>query len=844
MWGYYQKQQRAKQQKMSIDIIPINGKSQYFDYDKFESTLREKIGKRCTDAKVFLFNNFPVSVSVETNIDLILIIAVEDKKDNFYYIKSIDEKPIYFHNQIIPIKFITQFKEDEISIDDSNQIISGESYLDFSNELNSIKFGFGRYLSNKCGFKKESLYIKPLIFIQNANEFKTDNYIVAKEFDFYSLHRHFVQSNDEIFISYKEWRSEDAYSILEADIERITDQASKDSEVGYLTRKKIERIGKQLSNSRTIYDELNKNLVIISGKAGTGKSSELLLLTMKCISNGQNTLYLTYNKLLIFDIAKTVKSYVNSQLNFNPGLKPGEGSVITLHQFFYRLSKSLGVLHVLNSDKIEKLLVTLKGRMRLIYNFIQGKIIGKEINWENLKTEIQNHIDFDIGTKEVGINFVNFISKRKTISVDQLIKLSIEFFNHKKRILGNIEANDVFLANYYGVLEDTLLQIQNPEKFYEKYNIENKYELLDVAIGLSKKYAGEKDGEKTITEKGFAEFKNRRVGGLRRKRTLFIDEAQDCHPLEKEILISIYNSDNIVVANGGREQLIRHVDLCNWTKSQAREINVKLHYTRNKSFRVKKTVVDFCNFVAKKYQIELNLEPLDSEDEGELIFDFRQNHSETEITDIFNHLNLKGKVNGCSAYESLLVLIESNTQRAGMRGQSDTMQDAAVINEYGNIIEAHHRRRGTWQHMRTLEKDNFMFWDGTVEEKSDLIVPSPNESRVIYYESCRGLEAWSVACFSFDKFFSQKQDDPDAGRFLINDNEQTKLMQDMFKVSNEDRKNMYAATWALMAMTRTIDSLYIQINDRNSEFGKTIDEYLKQGNKNVRQLTMRITDYK
>ncbi len=829
---------------MSIDIIPINGKSQYIDYVKFESSLRERIGKRCSDAKVFLLNNFPVSVSVETNIDLILIIAIEDKKDNFYYLKSIDQKAIYFHNQIIPIKFITQFKDDQISIDDSNQIINGESYLDFSNELNSIKFGFSRYLSTKCGFKKESLYIKPLIYIQNENDFSTENYIIAKEFDFYCLHRYFVKSHDQIFISYKEWKTENAFSFLPTDIERIIDQASKDSEEGYLTRKKIERIGKQLSNSRSIYDELNKNLVIISGKAGTGKSSELLLLTMKCISNGQNTLYLTYNKLLIFDIAKTVKSFVNAKLNSNLELRPGEGSVITLHQFFYRLSKSLGVLHVLNADKIEKLLSTLKERMRLIYNFIQGKTTGHETNWENLKTEIQNHNAFDIGTKEVGIDFVNYISKRSASSVERVRNLSIEFFNHKKRIVGNIEASDVFLANYYGVLEDTLLQIRNPKKFYDKHNIENKYVLLDVAIGLSKKYIEEKDGKKIITEKGFVEFKNRRVGGHRRKRTLFIDEAQDCHPLEKEILISIYDSDNIVVANGGREQLIRHVELCNWEKSQAREINVKKHYTRNKSFRVKKTVVDFCNFVAKKYQIDLNLEPLDSVDEGELLFDFRQNHSETEIKDLFNHFSLKGEVNGCSAYESLLVVLESNSQRAGQKGQPEPRLDKAIINEYGNIEDAPHLRRGTWQHMSMLEKNNFMFWDGTVEDKSNLNVPSPNESRVIYYESCRGLEAWSVICFSFDKFFSQKQDEPDAERFLIDNEEKTKLTQDLFKVSNDDRKKMYAATWALMAMTRTIDSLYIQVNDRNSEFGKIVVEYLNQGNYNVKQLTNEVNEQK
>jgi hypothetical protein len=824
---------------MSIEIIHINGKSQHVDYDKFEFTLKEKIGKRCSNAKVFLLNNFPVSVSVETNIDLIIIIAIEDKKGNFYIPKSNKDKPIYFHNQIIPIKFVTQYKEDEIKIEGS-QLISNETFLDYSTEISAIKFGFSRYLSDKCGFNKESLYVKPLIFIQNENQFITNNYIVAKSFDFYSLHNYFTQCDDDIFISYKEWKSELSYYTLATDIERITDQASRDSEVGYLTRKKVERIGKQLSSSKAIFDELNKNLVIISGKAGTGKSSELLLLTMKCINNGQNTLYLTYNKLLIFDISKTVKSYINTGLLNNTVLKPGEGSVITLQAFFYRLSKSLGVLHVLSADRIDKLLINLKNRMRLVYNFIQSKIIDNHVDYEYLKTKIQNHYLFDIGTKEIGIDFLNFIQKRNDLTTSQIKRHSIEFYKHKKRIIGNIKANEIFLADYYGVLENTLLAINEPQKYFDKYNIQDKYELLEVVLNLKSKHVEENEEGVKIKIKGFSEQKNRSVGGYRRKRTLFIDEAQDCHPLERDILISIYNSDNIVVANGGKEQLIRHIELCNWEKSQAKDINVKKHAKRNKSYRVKKTVLDFCNFIASKYQIDLNLDPLDSEDEGELLFDFRNSHSESEIRDIFNHLNLKGEVHGCSSYESLLVLLESNTQRSGLREQAESMSETAMINEYGNIKDAQHLQRGTWKHLGTLEKSNFMFWDGTVEDKSQLSVPNPNESRVIYYESCRGLEAWCVACFSLDKFFNQKRDDPDAERFLIDDKEKTKLMQDLFKVSNEDRKNMYAATWLLMAMTRTIDSLYIQISDRQSEFGKLVDEYLEQKKKNVRQLTTQV----
>jgi len=34
---------------MSIEIIPINGKSQYFDYDDFEKSVKETVGKKCSD---------------------------------------------------------------------------------------------------------------------------------------------------------------------------------------------------------------------------------------------------------------------------------------------------------------------------------------------------------------------------------------------------------------------------------------------------------------------------------------------------------------------------------------------------------------------------------------------------------------------------------------------------------------------------------------------------------------------------------------------------------------------------------------------------------------------------
>jgi len=813
---------------MSIEIIQINGQSEFVDYALFESTLKETISKKCSDAKVFLLNNFPVSVSTETNIDLIIVIAINPRMGNYYSPKSTKEKLIYLHNLIIPIKFINHYDNHKLEVEDGNQIIcDGDEQIDYSTEINSIRFGLISYLSNRCNFQKEHLFIQPIIIIKNDLEYVIDNYLISKSFDFKSISKYLSKCSSEIFISYKDWKTDSGYSFIPNDIERITDQASKDSEIGYLTKKKVERIGKQLSTSKVIYSELNRNLVIISGKAGTGKSSELLLLTMKCISDSKNTLYLTYNKLLIFDIAKTTKSYINSKINSNSSVRPGESSVLTLHAFFFRLSKSLGVLHVLSAERIDGLIKILKERTRLVYDFISGRIVnGHNIDLEVIKNEIQNQKSFDIGTKEVGIDFINFLKKNGANSILRIKELSADFFHNKRTRATSIQANEVFLADYYGVLENTLLAIQQPEKYFEKYNVQDKFELLEIVLNLKDKHVEKSENGVKIKQVGFNEKKNRSVGGYRRKRTIFIDEAQDCHRLEKEILLTIYGSDNAVIANGGKEQLIRHVELCNWEVSQTKKISIKKHSTRTKSYRVKKTVVDFCNFYAKRYGIDLNLEPLDSEDEGELIFDFREKQSEEQINDIFSHLNLKGEVNGCTLYESLLILLESNSQRDGI--PEDNHSERTVINEYGNIEDAPNLNRGTWKHKKTLENKGFMFWDGTVHDKSQLIVPSPNEARVIYYESCRGLEAWSVACFSLDKFFTQKREDPDAERYLIDD---LFLSQD-----NEQRKSMFAATWVLMAMTRVIDTLYIQVNDKNSEVGQIIMDYLNQANKNVREM--------
>lgn len=817
---------------MNLSFIPLNGKCPYLDYDAFEASARKILPPTCKEATIILFNNFPALVSTESIIDLIIVIALKDEKGNFYAIRKGD-KLIYLNNLIIPVSFILNLQDSELSVDEDNDLFADSEPHDFTSEMESIRQGLMDYLTRKCYFKKSELFIKPIVFVKNKKTIYGENFLVANNLDFKSLMIYVSSSSQDILCSYKTWKTEEGYSTLQYDIERVNNQASKDSQVGYLTMKKILLISKQLSNERVIFNALHQHLIIVKGKAGTGKTSELLLLIQKCISSGQNTVFLTYNKLLIFDVARTLKSYFYSQTNNNYEQKKiGLSVVTTLHRFFYRVSLKVGALHLLSEYRLKQLKSLLDTRSAVIKNFITAYSKEKEITTfdydglEILKEKIQNHNQFDVPTKEVGVDFANFMKRKSLLNPLSIDETQLLFVKHKAQLVYNITANEVFLSDYYGVLAATLLAITNSDEYIIKYDMQKKFELLHGILKLKDKHLLEGEKENTLSVKALKTKIKKSIGGHKGKGTVFIDEAQDCHELEKQILFAIYGAPNIVISTGGKEQLIRHVELCNWKVLNQKAIPHKEYRTVNKSFRIKKSVLNFCNFIAAKYKIELKLEPFQTEDDGELILDFRRTNSDSELQEIFKSLSLKGKINNCTPCESILVLIDSSSKASdfGLVAENDDSNITMLkgkINEFGNIEDSKQVSKTSWKFKNTLEKENeLLFWDGALDDKSDLLIPNPTETRLIFYESCRGLEAWSVTCFNIDKFFNQKREDPDAEKYL---------MGDLFSgLQNEERKDMYAGTWALMAITRAIDTLYLKFDNPDSSFSKVVLEYINQ----------------
>ena len=174
---------------MNLNFITVNGKSDYLNYDNFERTAKQALQNTCQEASIFLFNNFPVLLSTETNIDLILILALKDFKGNYFRVKK-GEKWVYLHNLIIPINFITNLQKEDIHIDDEGLIIVGDETLDYTEEIQSIKFSLLDYLIRKCNFIKEQLFITPLIQIKNNKKITKNNFLVSETFDFTNFTRH------------------------------------------------------------------------------------------------------------------------------------------------------------------------------------------------------------------------------------------------------------------------------------------------------------------------------------------------------------------------------------------------------------------------------------------------------------------------------------------------------------------------------------------------------------------------------------------------------------------------------------------------------------------------------
>lgn len=887
--------------------------------DQFIEELKTSL-KFNQNVKVF-FIGYPKINSIEnTDIDLLLIIAIENRTKSFLTIPNQDNGSIYFNNLIIPIKFFKKHNErlPKNTYDAYHLLISNELERNLDEDIKEISFKTKKYLErifnrekfkfiNKSGEEEKlSVYPYPIMWIlQDKNEwnFTYNNLIYAPKFGFKELEAHlrfahFDKSISSVYHWSKERDNEEAFLIIDKQINNLISQLEKDNKIGLLTKKKIDRLNKEYQEDLRIYEkylseqnkignqsdsneddnifelmfgnneqskqkltklspriradkELHNNLVIISGKAGSGKTTEMLLLMNKCYREAhqdgkseRSTYYLTYNKLLTHD----VRFITNKYQNF--GSEQSKTAIKTIHKFFFDIVDNITVLAVMTVKRRNELKKIQEERHKHISYIINEN----KHNLYSLNEATNKEFTYKIENKETLEYYLLMISrirKMKKLHNDDRIKQEswLQFINdyHQENI-GKIEKDlekSIFLSDYYQVLRYILLAIKAPSQLYDELEIEDLEEnewqnILNKKRSTRNKKSGKFELPDYLISKsrkeGFIELTNRTLGGVRGAgKVLFIDEAQDCHSLERDIFLALWEQKNVVVCTGGQEQLIRHSEECNWKFNGV--ANKPIHNIisiekRSKTYRMKPNLVKLCNFIAEKFQVNLDLSAhkTDTDDLGRVIIDFDKQN----LKSVIEQFRQSEEINKLSHYESILFLSETFGLETGSK-----IKDDIYVDDKNNIINSKKSEDKT-SNISTLtgidSEEFFLHHQKSVKNDQDDSegndTPTPNTYRSIYYESCRGLEAWSVVCLDLDLFYQRKFTEDIAGKFLSDD----------LLLTENERREKYAITWVLMALTRPIDSLYIHIS------GKSIknivkDEFTSFDDKSLSKLSDILKEY-
>ena len=258
---------------------------------------------------------------------------------------------------------------------------------------------------------------------------------------------------------------------------------------------------------------------------------------------------------------------------------------------------------------------------------------------------------------------------------------------------------------------------------------------------------------------------------------ILIDEAQDWSDQEKNIILRLFEKGKIIVADGG-QQFVRNINVCDWSVIRERN-NIKLKYC----LRQKENLVAFLNVYTNKWGI-LGGKILTKNNlpGGKIIITDDNNVIEIHKTEI-ERLKKAGNI----PYDMLYLVPHSLVKKQ------------AGISFFAKKKE--------------FEEHGIYVWDGTCYQNRDIYSINGEEIRILPYESSRGLEGWTVVCMDFDAFLDEKADE-------YEDGDVNKLLLE----SPDERRKKYLYNWAMIPLTRAIDTLIITLKDKESSVGILLKE--------------------
>lgn len=255
---------------------------------------------------------------------------------------------------------------------------------------------------------------------------------------------------------------------------------------------------------------------------------------------------------------------------------------------------------------------------------------------------------------------------------------------------------------------------------------------------------------------------------------IFVDEGQDWPSNEIDILRAVYPPERIVVADGV-DQYVRS-SVADWDAGLARE---QLRPRRiRRCLRMKANLAHFVADCADGLNLQnWDLEPNPAANGGRVLIVEGDMASDTAI---YERLRTEAAELGNYPVDLLACVPPSLVVR----------DEAKTYSVPG----------------RTLSAGESLVWDATAVDVREQFPTERDALRIVQYDSCRGLEGWTVINYAFDEFFDYKY-----RQWL----EEPKDLGGLFD-TQEDLAFAFAAQWAMIPLTRAMDTLVLNVSSRQS----------------------------
>ena len=113
-----------------------------------------------------------------------------------------------------------------------------------------------------------------------------------------------------------------------------------------------------------------------------------------------------------------------------------------------------------------------------------------------------------------------------------------------------------------------------------------------------------------------------------------------------------------------------------------------------------------------------------------------------------------------------------------------------------------------------LQRIGINIFNGAQQGNKNKYPINPDESRLYNYNSCRGIEGWTVVCLYLDELIKEKM------RFAAYMPKQNFESE----IAYQERKNREIYKWILLPFTRAIDTLVIVLHDVDSPIGEILKD--------------------